>query len=91
MKSGSGDTTTHDFPDNGDYLVTLIVTDNDGNTAMITKTVSVMRPNVLPNANFIIVSNQNLQVKIDGSLSNDYDGFISTYSWDLGDNTIIQN
>jgi len=39
--SGSGETVSHTYSATGNYQVTLTVTDNDGNTDSVTKTISV--------------------------------------------------
>jgi PKD repeat protein len=83
--AGTGVSPQHDYATTGDYSVTLTVTDDDGATGSITKTVSVTAPNQAPTASFTpVITNRSLQVT---STSTDVDGTISAYSWNWGDGT----
>jgi PKD repeat protein len=79
---------SHTFTSAGVYAVALSVTDNDGASADISQSVTVLAPNQLPTANFTFSptnpqSEQSIQ--FNGSASSDSDGTISLYSWDFGD------
>jgi len=84
--TATGVTVSHGYADNGSYVVTLTVTDNDGATDIITATKTVKnRP---PVANFTepahtVYSSENIH--FDASESHDPDGTIVSYSWDFGD------
>jgi PKD repeat protein len=87
-----GDTTTsgvakpnHTFAAAGDYQVRLTVTDNDGATKTLIKTVTVTAPvNKAPVAAFTPTCT-NLVCSVDGSASADPDGTIAGYAWTFGD------
>lgn len=83
--TGSGKTTSHTYPRSGTFSVRLTVTDNDGKTAVASKTVQV-GPNQAPSAAF---TNQCFGFvhlcSFDGRGSADPDGSISAWAWDFGD------
>ena len=84
----TGMTVTHVFTEGGSRAVTLKVTDNDGVTGFITKTIPV-RINTPPYANF---SYEPVNPKVSEtvtftSTSIDADGTITTWLWDFGDGT----
>lgn len=72
----------------GTYVVTLTVTDNRGATGTTTREIVVTgAPNVPPNAVIRTVSVAGtipLTVNLSGGNSNDPDGTIASYAWDLG-------
>ncbi|MEK8017373.1 MAG: PKD domain-containing protein, partial [Candidatus Parabeggiatoa sp.] len=73
------------FNDAGNYTITLKVTDNDGATDQVQKTVIVQEiPNKLPTAALAITPESGeapLTVALDGSASTDTDGNIVSYAW----------
>jgi uncharacterized repeat protein (TIGR01451 family) len=72
------------FNDPGEYTITLEVTDNDGATAQVQKTVSVQASNKQPTAAVSVSPTSGktpLTVKLDGSASTDTDGTIASYAW----------
>ncbi|WP_431711840.1 PKD domain-containing protein [Glutamicibacter uratoxydans] len=77
----------HTYEQDGEYQVSLTVTDNRGDTATVTQEVTVEQlPNQLPEA-AIGLTGAGLQVALDASGSTDTDGAIASYEWDLGDGT----
>jgi MYXO-CTERM domain-containing protein len=86
--TGVGETVSHTYVDAGGYIVTLVVTDDDGATDSDVTTATVSRPdNVSPTADAGGPYSANLgdTVVFDGSGSSDADGTITLYEWDLGD------
>ncbi len=83
---GSGKTPSHHYALAGDYSVTLVVTDNDGDTGSMSHQVTVAAPppNAAPTAAFTS-DVDNLAVDFDGSGSADSDGTVDSYAWDFGD------
>ena len=84
--TATGVTVSHAYSDNGLYLVTLTVTDNDGATASAHATKTVM--NMQPVASFTETAetvNTDETISFDASDSSDPDGTIVNYSWDFGD------
>lgn len=80
--------TTHAFQKDGEYDVTLQVTDDRGANAQLTKTVQVLPPNKPPVARFTVTPEQpkaGATVTMDASESSDPDGTIAHYHWDFGD------
>ena len=77
---------TYTFP--GTYTATLTVTDNKGATGTATKTITVTPPpNQSPTGNVsasTAVGNAPLLVQLSSAGSNDPDGAITGYSWNLG-------
>jgi len=76
------------YEDNGSYVVTLTVTDNDGATDSADATITVM--NTPPVASFTATAetvNADESISFDASESYDPDGTIVSYSWDFGDGT----
>ena len=84
--TGTGVRAQHNYAATGTYTVKLTVTDNTGNTASTTRTVSVVAPpaNVAPTAAFTSTP-ANLAVSFNGSGSADSDGTIAGYAWNFGD------
>ncbi|MFC4449324.1 PKD domain-containing protein [Halorussus aquaticus] len=79
-----GATVTRTFDSAGEYVVTLRVTDDDGNTAETTQTVSVT--NDAPTAAFDYSPSDPVpdeSITFDAASSSDADGTIEEYEWDF--------
>lgn len=87
----AGETVEHTYDTPGDYTVRLTVTDDDGNTDSAATSISVNGGNTEPSASFEVASGDptvGAPVTFDASQSDDPDGIISQYQWDLdGDGT----
>jgi len=79
---------SHTYAAAGTYTVSLKVTDDKGETNVVTNQVTVTAPpaNVPPTAGFAITSQNQLAISVDGSGSADSDGTIVGYAWNFGDN-----
>lgn len=77
--TATGRTATHAYSDDGDYLVTLTVTDEFGVATTVEKTVTVV--NHAPVAKFA-ASTDGLKVSLDAGESSD-DVKVETYTWDI--------
>jgi len=77
---------SHTFAGAGSYAVTLLVTDNEGATDSVTRTVTVTGPavNVPPTASFTY-NCSGLVCNFNGSASSDSDGTVFSYEWAFGD------
>ncbi|MDG6222611.1 MAG: PKD domain-containing protein [Candidatus Bathyarchaeota archaeon] len=91
-----GETTSHAYDKNGEFVVSLRVTDNRGAIDIITKTVTVEnRPAPQPTNNRpVAVFTESPEpayatetVTLNASESYDTDGTITTYTWNFGDGT----
>ena len=86
--TGGGNITTHAYTDDGNYTVTLNVTDNDGLSHTASDTITVLnRPPVVTfteNATSVLTYES---IHFDASGSSDLDGNITSYFWDFGDET----
>ena len=85
--TGSGLTVIHRYSSKGSYSVYLRVTDNSGNTANTTKSLTVS-DNQSPTAAFIYSPDKILEgdtAHFNASQSSDPDGTIEEYEWDFGD------
>lgn len=89
--NASGKQVSHSYADNGNYDVTLEVTDNDNVGNQETRTVSVSNraPNVSISLNTPTPVRGGISIEFDGSGSSDPDGSIasSDFQWDFGDGT----
>ena len=85
--SSTGKKTSHIYEDNGEYIVTLIVTDDDGATGSDTSVITVN--NVKPVAKFNTNPSEGDVTTIFefSSTSIDNDGSITKFFWDFGDGT----
>ncbi len=81
--SGTGKTPNHTYAAAGDYEVVLTVTDDQGATGSVTKTVTAVA-NAKPTAAFSDSVND-FVVSFDASASDDSDGTVASYAWDFGD------
>ena len=90
---GDGSTATnsavwHQFNTAGSYLVTLVVTDDDGATDTVSQTVVVGSPNQSPVAAFSYTPTNpgvGAWIQFNGAASSDADGTIASYVWNFGD------
>ena len=87
--TGTGETINHTFSSIGSYNVELTVTDNEGTTDSITKTITVTETsNQSPTASFTANPASGvapLEVSFNASNSSDSDGSIVSYTWDFKD------
>ncbi len=83
--AGASATASHSYAAAGTYTVSLRVSDADGATDTVTKSVTVTS-NQAPKAAFT-ASTQNLRLAVNASGSSDPDGSITSYLWDFGDGT----
>ncbi len=87
---GDGQTSTdtnpvHTYGTAGTFNVSLTVTDNGGETDVVTHDVTTVA-NVKPTASFTNTAN-NLAVTFNAGTSADTDGTIASYAWKFGDGT----
>jgi PKD repeat protein len=88
--TGTGSLVWHQFTSSGTYIVTLMVTDNDGATDSTSLAIQVGPSNQSPVAGFTFsptIPAVNAWVQFNGSASFDPDGSIANYAWDFGDGT----
>jgi PKD repeat protein len=86
--TGTGETPSHTYGDDGVYTVTLTATDDDGTSYTTNENVSVS--NQEPIADFGYLPQYPVRgesVRFNGSASADRDGSITSYEWDFGDGT----
>ncbi len=85
---GDGNSSTaqnpiHTYAADGNYTVTLTVTDNEGGTGDSSQNIVINENNVAPSSSFTYTASD-LQVTFsDGS--SDSDGSVTAWSWDFGD------
>jgi PKD repeat protein len=84
---GTGVTPSYPYTASGNYNVTLIVTDNSGETATDVSTAQIAVGNQPPRANAgaPVTGVVAVAVSFDGTGSSDSDGDIAAYDWDFGD------
>lgn len=83
-ETGSGETATHQYADDGSYPVTLTLTDDDSASASASINVEVLnRPPVAVAGNVSGVVGES--ITFNASSSYDMDGTIVSYLWDFGD------
>lgn len=87
----SGSIVEHTYLNQGNFEVTLTVTDNGGTSDIATVMINVNDPdNIVPTANFNADPTSGLvplAVNFDGSASTDPDGTIARFDWNFGDGT----
>jgi PKD repeat protein len=83
-ESGTGIGPSHVYDSPGTYSVKLTVTDDDGATGAITRSITVSATNQSPNAAFTSTV-QNLTASFNAAGSDDPDGTIASYAWTFGD------
>ncbi len=81
----TGETATHRYGSAGTYDAAMTATDNDGNSATATRTVTVAT--VVPSAALIFSPDPAAQqsITLDASGSTDANGDIDSYEWTFGD------
>lgn len=88
--SGVGVLVAHAWANDGNYIVSLNVTDTDGNSSFVTVTIHVV--DRAPVAS-ILASPTNAQtlvaISFDAGSSSDSDGTILFYRWSFGDATVL--
>ena len=85
--NGTGPKPTHTYTTDGDFTITLVVTDDAGETGtyMTTATIGLGNQAPVATANGPYSGLVNEEVLFDGSGSSDPDGSIVSYAWDFGD------
>jgi len=84
----TGPFVTHRFTSGGTFTVTLTVTDDDGTSDSVSRTIQVGPTNLPPVAAFTFDKPSpavGVWVQFDASSSFDSDGSIAAYRWDFGD------
>jgi PKD repeat protein len=80
-----GPDVAHVFLDDGEYTVTLTVTDDDGSEASTTLTVTVVNRAPFSVAGTNQTTRTGIPVRLDGRASSDLDGQVVHFDWDFGD------
>ncbi|TRZ51261.1 MAG: PKD domain-containing protein, partial [Dehalococcoidia bacterium] len=81
-------TVSHSYEENGEYIVTLTVVDNEGLVGSKIATLTVNnRPPVAALTASLSIINEKETVSFDASSSYDLDGTIVSYTWGFGDGT----
>ena len=89
--TGKGETVTHRYGGSGSFTVLLKVTDDDGNVDTASQTVSI-GDNRDPVASFFYTPSNPVVdqvIQFNATDSNDPDGTIEKYQWDMGDGTTL--
>jgi PKD repeat protein len=85
----TGEVVNHSYDDDGNYTITLTVTDDDGATNSTSSLITVLnRP---PFADFVYSPESPIvgeTVTFNASSSYDVDGSIANYTWDFGDGNV---
>ncbi len=84
-----GEQVTHSYADDGDYLVSLTVEDDDGNTTTYDSTVAIS--NVPPTANFTVDEHYFEDTSYFNDTSTDSDGSVVSWYWEFGDGNTSTN
>ena len=84
--SASTSITSHNYSAAGSYIVTLNVSDDNGNSTSVGKTITVGVTSSAPTVSFTL-NCQNTSCQFDATGSND-DGEITNYQWDFGDGSL---
>jgi len=83
-----GPTVSYQFNgQNGSYLVTLVVTDDDGSIGVKSINIKVGNKKPVVRIGTNLVAQTYEVIQFDGSASYDPDGYIMNYTWDMGDGT----
>jgi PKD repeat protein/KaiC/GvpD/RAD55 family RecA-like ATPase len=86
--NATGITVSHSYADDGVYVVTLRVTDDDGAIATANTTLTVLnRPPIATFTESSKIANTNEAIIFNATTSHDPDGVIASYFWDFGDGT----
>lgn len=89
MTTMSSSIITHAYSENGDYMVTLTIADDDAGTASSSSTKTVLNRHPIAAFTFSPSSPHTSQpVTFNATDSYDPDGFVSTYRWNFGDGNI---
>lgn len=88
--TGTGVTPSHTYMMNGNYTVSLTVTDDAGDSGTATTTTAIGLGNIPPasNPNGPYSGTVGNAVMFDGTASSDPDGNIVSYNWDFGDGNV---
>ncbi|QNG37268.1 PKD domain-containing protein [Geodermatophilaceae bacterium NBWT11] len=85
--TGTGATVSHTYAAEGTFVVRLTVTDDDGASTTVTRSITVTAPNEAPTA-VATVTPTFLAVAADGRSSVDPDGSIASWAWEFGDGAV---
>lgn len=88
--TASGVTPSHTYMMNGNYSISLTVTDDAGDSGTATTTAAIGLGNMPPasNPNGPYSGTVGIAIMFDGTASSDPDGNIVSYNWDFGDGNV---